>query len=182
MLNKIDNNFYYREYDLCSKYQIENIKQDIDFEIASGRVAEPDEKQKKLNIRVPKYQTYTDLYLINKHKKHWSVIYNKIKKSAEKFTKASLNLRNCWANISTPLNNYDNHKHTTFITCVYYLKSTYPHYGTFLTKEKIIFPATENSLLIFKGNIEHSVSNVPKHLYKNIDDTRYSVVFDFDKK
>ena len=64
MLNKIDNNFYYREYDLCSKYQIENIKQDIDFEIASGRVAEPDEKQKKLNILEYQYTLTMILILL----------------------------------------------------------------------------------------------------------------------
>lgn len=177
---KINNNLYYRQYNLCSNSQIENIKKDIDFQIASGRIAQPSEEQKKLNIRMPLYQTCADLYSINKHKKHWSFIYKKIKKFAEKSTSSSLILSKCWANISTSNNDYEDHVHSTFITCVYYLKSTYPHYGTFLTKENIIFPSIENSLLIFKGKIEHRVSNVPAHLYKNIEDTRYSIVFDFN--
>lgn len=168
---KLDKNLYYREYNLCSISEMNKIKKDIDTEIDQGNIAP----------NVPKYQTYSNLYNRYKSKKHWYNLYKKIKKPLEKIYKQKLVLFKSWANISTSVNNYGVHSHKSFLTCVYYLKSKYPHYGTILTNEQIIIPAIENSLLVFNGKIKHSISNLPSHLFKGIDDYRYSIVFDFDK-
>ena len=62
------------------------------------------------------------------------------------------------------------------MTCVYYLKSNLPEYGTKLEGD-VILESTQNSMIAFDGMILHSVANMPKNIAK--DNPRYSIVFNF---
>ena len=131
-------------------------------------------------VAAPLYQTQSNLFEVYKNTKHWNYVYESIKTCVKKIIKKEFILRQSWANISKENNNYGWHDHTKYkniLTCVYYLKSPYPEYGLRL-KNNMIIEAIENSLVCFKGRIEHTICNIPKHVFEG--KYRYSLVFDFE--
>ena len=95
----------------------------------------------------------------------------KIKKDCDK------QLNNLKKELKISNNKFKYHNHTTDLTCVYILKNKYPEYGTRLDND-IIIEAKENSLLIFNGEVIHSITNMPKILGNK--NPRYSIVMDFN--
>lgn len=158
---KINNNLFTRKVDILTKEEINLIKHDIDFELENN-----------LCKSVPPYQTYSDLYFRYQQKNHWKKLYDSL-------TELTYNLQlvRCWANLSKENNIFSFHTHHDVeLTCVYYLQNKYPEYGTRL-EDGVIVEGIENSVVAFKGNILHSITNMPRIIAPT--NPRYSIVFDF---
>ena len=162
MIININNNKFIREHNVLNKTDALKIKKDCD-------------KELKINLckKVPLYQTYSDLIPRNINKDHWKKLYNKVSFCINK----KIQLKKSWVNKSLSNNKFKYHNHTTDLTCVYILKNKYPEYGTRLDND-IIIEAKENSLLIFNGEVIHSITNMPKILGNK--NPRYSIVMDFN--
>ena len=170
---KINDNIFYRTLGFCDENQRNLIFKDV-----MKAMDEDIEKNLKTNFDSP-HQTDNDLFERFKKKKHWKQFYNNLSNRLYNIYKKDLKLKECWANLSKENNNYKFHKHFRDITCVYHLKNNFYEYGTNI-ENRVIIPAIENSLVIFKGNISHSICNMPKQIAKYKKNYRYSIVFDFD--
>ena len=135
---------------------------------------------------VPPLQTLPDLYDRVKHLPHWNTLYNFMKSSLQysriKGTIAppiNTQLESSWANLTVENGTYAMHKHSPDLTFCYFVRSEHPAYGTNI-EGKFIIPSVENSMVIFNGDIEHSIINMPNELIPKNDYNRCSIVFDFN--
>ena len=178
---KVNNYIFYRElqvskeeilYDTWRKgsFHKDNLIPDIENELIVNRASN----------EVPPHQTKTDLYPRMKGRKHWDDLYNKIKHSLLRYYTKEFTLWKSWANVAKENNRFGNHTHPCDLTVVYYLKCDLPVYGTYIVDENIMIPAVNDSLLIFKPNIEHRLTNMPFELAVHPHNHRYSIVFDFN--
>jgi len=159
----IDNNVFLRKFNVLSTEDRLLIKKNIDWELTN--------KPNLVSLEHP-HQTHTDIFFKYQHTTHWQTLHKAFLEVA-----GNLFLRASWANLSNEDNCYDWHEHESAkLTCVYYLISPLPEYGTKLTNG-VNLEATENSILFFEGKITHSVANMPPILAKF--NHRYSIVFDY---
>ena len=159
----IDNNVFLRKFNVLSTEDRLLIKKNIDWELTN--------KPNLVSLEHP-HQTDPDIFFKYQHTTHWQTLHKAFSEVA-----GDLLLKTTWANLSNEDNRYDWHKHESAkLTCVYYLISPLPEYGTRLTNG-INLEATENSILFFEGKITHSVTNMPPALAKF--NHRYSIVFDY---
>ena len=124
---------------------------------------------------VPPLQTPPDLYSRVRNFVHWNNLYNFMKSSLQ----LNLQLVSSWANLTVENGTYGMHKHETDLTFCYFVRSEHPTYGTNI-EDKFIIPSVENSMVIFNGDIEHSIINMPNELIPKNDYNRCSIVFDFN--
>lgn len=124
---------------------------------------------------VPPLQTPPDLYSRVRNFVHWNNLYNFMKSSLQ----LNLQLVSNWANLTVENGTYGMHKHETDLTFCYFVRSEHPTYGTNI-EDKFIIPSVENSMVIFNGDIEHSIINMPNELIPKNDYNRCSIVFDFN--
>jgi len=159
----IDNNEFFRKFNILSNEDRLLIKKDVDWELTNRPCSDSP---------IPPYQTYSDLFHRYENKEHWQNLYKAFSEIS-----GDLVLNKTWANLSNEENRYNWHNHTDFkLTCVYYLISPYPEFGTKI-QNGVIIEAIENSILFFNGQIIHSVTNMPPVLGKF--NHRYSIVFDY---
>ena len=159
----INNNEFIRKFNVLNNDDRLLIKKDIDWELTNN--LDP------VSSSSP-YQTRSDIFNRYQKTNHWQNLY---KAFSEVSNNSYPNLT--WANLSNEDNRYGWHSHKDIrLTCVYYLISPYPEFGTKL-QNGVILEAIENSILFFNGSITHSVSNMPFGLGKF--NHRYSVVFDY---
>ena len=170
IVTTINNNKFYREFNLCKKEDIKNIKQAIDIQFAKDYVV--------WDKKFPLFQTPSDLDEKLKDVSSFNKLKNKIIKLVKNINK-DFNMLKCWCNLTTENSKYVFHTHNTKLTCVYYLQSNQDCYGTRLENEKIIFPSTQNSILMFNGSVSHSIEYMPNKVFDSIYSHRYSIVFDF---
>jgi len=171
---KIENKYFYREIGFCTENQRKSLLKDV------IKILDDDIKRKDFDINtIMPYQTRNNLYDIVKNKKYWLHFYNRLYRKLYNIYQKEFQLKQSWANLSKENNKFIFHRHEFDITCVYHLKNNNPEYGTNI-ENKVIIPAIENSLVIFKGNISHSICNMPKQIAKYKKNHRYSIVFDFD--
>ena len=124
---------------------------------------------------VPPLQTPPYLYNRVRNFVHWNNLYNFMKSSLQ----LNLQLESSWANLTVENGTYGMHKHETDLTFCYFVRSEHPAYGTNI-EDKFIIPSVENSMVIFNGDIEHSIINMPNELIPKNDYNRCSIVFDFN--
>jgi len=165
----VNNIKFYRKTNICNKKDLISIKERIDLEFAKNNIV----------WTHPLYQTQNDLEIRLKEHKSFINLKNKIFKIVKTIDK-NLKFHSCWCNLSVEDNEYCFHKHKTKLTCVFYLQSKESCYGLRLKNPSLIFPAIENSVLIFDGSISHSIEYMPNKIFDNIDSHRYSIVFDFN--
>jgi len=158
---KVNNNEILREHNVLSEEDRELILKDVKYEI----------KNNLCNYADP-YQTHANLLQRYKDKIYWNRLYL----NARAMVDENYEYYKSWANLSNEHNNYQFHQHENKMTCVYYLKSNLPEYGTKLEGD-VILESTQNSMIAFDGMILHSVANMPKNIAK--DNPRYSIVFNF---
>ena len=178
---KIDDLVLYNELDISKEeifydtwragsFNKKNLIPDIEDELKINRATDA----------VPPHQTKTDLYDRMKGRKHWDDLYKKIKHSLLRYYTKEFKLVYSWANKSDEQNQFNFHVHTQDITCVYYLQSRIPEFGTNIERKAIV-PSIEDSLLIFDGSkISHKLCNMPYELAIHPHNHRYSIVFDFN--
>jgi len=160
----IDNNEFIRKFNVLNNEDRLLIKKDIDWELTNRPCS---------NSSIPPHQTFPDLFHRYKNKEHWQNLYKAFSEKS-----GDLVLSDTWANLSNEENCYSWHSHkNNNLTCVYYLISPYPEFGTKL-QNGVVLEAFENSILFFNGSIIHSVTNMPPLLGKF--NHRYSVVFDYN--
>ena len=165
---KINNDNFYRSFNVCESKDLKEIKELIDLEYANNNIV----------WTHPLYQTWSDLHIILKDSSSFNRLKNKIIELVKDIDK-DLKLTTCWCNLSVENNFYVFHKHQTKLTCVFYLHSKEESYGLRLEEHNIIFPAVENSVVIFDGSIAHSIEHMPNKVFDSVLSHRYSVVFDF---
>jgi hypothetical protein len=159
----IDNNEFIRKFNILNNEDRLLIKKDIDWELTNR----PD----SVSLTSP-HQTSPNIFNQYKNTNHWQNLQKAFSEisgdSVPDYT---------WANLSNEENRYGWHDHKKVkLTCVYYLISPYPEFGTKLPNG-VILEAFENSILFFNGSITHSVTNMPPILGKF--NHRYSIVFDY---
>ena len=157
----INENVVSRDYDVLSQDDKNLILNDVKYEIEHHSCKD-----------VAPYQTHANLFQRYKDKVYWNRLYL----NARAMVDEKYDYYKSWANLSNEDNDYKFHKHKNKRTCIYYLKSNLPEFGTKL-EGNIIIEAIENSMVSFDGMIPHSVANMPKNIAKY--NPRYSVVFDF---
>ena len=167
----IENNHFYQDIGFCTDSQRKSLLKDV------IKILE-DCKDSDFN-KIHPYQTDSSLYEKVKNKKHWLDFYDRLYTKLYGIYKKELKLKQSWANFSKENNNFNFHTHNYDITCVYHLKNNLPEYGTNI-ENKVIIPGIENSLVIFKGDVSHSICNMPKDIAKYEKNYRYSLVFDFN--
>ena len=165
---KINNDNFYRSFNICESKDLKEIKELIDLEYAKGNIV----------WTHPLYQTWSNLHDKLKHVSSFNRLKNKIINLVKDINK-DLKLTTCWCNLSVENNYYVFHQHKTKLTCVFYLHSKEESYGLRLEEHNIIFPAVENSVVIFDGGIAHSIEHMPNKVFDSVLSHRYSVVFDF---
>jgi len=166
----IDNNEFIRKLNILNTEDRLLLKKDIDLELTSRPYSTYGTYS---NYSIPPYQTYTDLFYKHQDKQHWQNLHKAFSEIS-----SNLVLTKTWANLSNEENRYTWHHHKDVkLTCVYYLISPYPEFGTKL-ENGIIIEAIENSILFFNGSIIHSIANMPSVLGKF--NHRYSIVFDYE--
>jgi len=158
---KVNNNEILREYNVLSEEDRELVLKDVEYEIKNNLCNDADP-----------YQTHANLLQRYQDKTYWSRLYS----TARAMINNNYIYYKSWANLSNEDNNYQFHQHENKMTCVYYLKSNLPEYGTKLEGD-VILESTQNSMIAFDGMILHSVANMPKNIAK--DNPRYSIVFNF---
>jgi len=179
---KVNNSVFYREFNISKEeigypdgwhggnWKQEDFIKDIEQDLIDNPA--PD--------HIPPYQTHAQLYDRMKGRKHWDDLYHKIKHSLLRYYTKEFTLWKSWANVAKENNRFGNHTHPCDLTVVYYLKCDLPVYGTYIVDENIMIPAVNDSLLIFKPNIEHRLTNMPFELAVHPHNHRYSIVFDFN--
>lgn len=170
IVTSVNNNKFYREFNICKAEDLKNIKQAIDIQFAKDYVV--------WDKNFPLFQTPSDLDEKLKDVSSFNKLKNKIIKLVKNINK-DFKMLKCWCNLTTENSKYLFHTHNTKLTCVYYLQSNQDCYGTRLENEKIIFPSTQNSILMFNGSVSHSIEYMPNKVFDSVDSHRYSVVFDF---
>ena len=158
---RLNNNDIHRDYNVLSQEDRELVLNDVKHQI-----------EHHLCQDAAPYQTHADLFQRYKDKTYWNRLYL----VARAMVDDNYKYYKSWANLSNEDNDYQFHQHKNKMTCVYYLQSNLPEYGTKL-EGNIIIESLENSMVCFDGMIPHSVANMPKNIAK--DNPRYSVVFDF---
>ena len=158
---KLNNNEILRKHNVLSEEDRELVLKDVKYEI----------KHNLCNDADP-YQTHANLLQRYQDKTYWNRLYS----MARAMIDDNYMYYKSWANLSNEDNNYQFHQHENKMTCVYYLKSNLPEYGTKLEGD-VILESTQNSMIAFDGMILHSVANMPKNIAK--DNPRYSIVFKF---
>lgn len=160
------NNTFYVVKNFLPKKVSKKLLHDINIEI------------KKPYPKVPKYQTYPNLFEKYKNDKEWKYYFDHLSTIIFKLNPA-YSLHSSWANVVKSKTNYFLHKHETDISCVYYLKNKYKEFGTYFNfyDKEFIFPGEENSLLIFNGKLTHSTTMPPVSICKN--NPRYTLVTDY---
>ena len=158
---KVNNNEILREYNVLSEEDRELVLKDVEYEMKNNLCNDADP-----------YQTHANLLQRYQDKTYWSRLYS----TARAMINNNYIYYKSWANLSNEDNNYQFHQHENKMTCVYYLKSNLPEYGTKLEGD-VILESTQNSMIAFDGMILHSVANMPKNIAK--DNPRYSIVFNF---
>lgn len=122
----------------------------------------------------PPLQTHPDL--LKKYKTpHWNIYKKSIDKFVNKKLNCNMTFGHVWANISVPNVKYKFHKHTCDFSVVLYLQNKFSDFGTYLEND-IIIPGHQNSILMFKGDILHSIINMPKNIISK--NRRVSLVCD----
>ena len=157
----INKNTIHRDFNVLSEEDRELVLKDVKYEIKNHLCED-----------AALYQTHANLFQRYKDKTYWNRLYL----TARAMVDNNYKYYKSWANLSNEDNDYQFHQHKNKMTCVYYLKSNLPEYGTKL-EGNVILESTENSMIAFDGMIPHSVANMPKNIAKN--NPRYSVVFDF---
>ncbi len=160
---RLNNNDIHRDYNVLTQEDRELVLNDVKHQI----------KHHLCQDAAP-YQTHADLFQRYKDKTYW----NKLYLTARAMIDDNYKYYKSWANLSNEDNDYQFHQHKNKMTCVYYLKSNLPEYGTKL-EGNVVLESIENSMVAFDGMIPHSVANMPKNIAK--DNPRYSVVFDFKR-
>jgi hypothetical protein len=159
----IDNNEFIRKFNVLNNEDRLLIKKNVDWELTN--------RPHKVSFISP-HQTYSDIFHRYGNTQHWQNLHKAFSEVS-----GDLVLESTWANLSNEENRYGWHDHKEYkLTCVYYLISPYPEFGTKL-QNGVILEALENSILFFNGSITHSVTNMPPIVAKF--NHRYSIVFDY---
>jgi hypothetical protein len=159
----INNNEFIRKFNILNNEDRLLLKKDIDWELTNRPCTDSS---------IPPYQTHSDLFHRYKNNQHWQNLHKAFSEIS-----GNLVLSHTWANLSNEDNRYQWHDHKDLqLTCVYYLISPFPEFGTKI-ENGVIIEAVENSILFFNGSIVHSVANMPSVIGKF--NHRYSVVFDY---
>lgn len=171
MIFKVDNDVFVKEYNVLLEDKRTYLINKIDYLIERGFVCEEGS--------VPPIQTPPSLHAELKNDAVFVSLLTKISNLIGTYYDSPLILAQSWANISTETNCYAFHKHTSDLSCVYYLKNTHPFHGTYIDN-RVVIPGDENSILLFDGKILHSIVNMPPEI--GVKDYRYSIAFDFYKE
>ena len=161
----INDNSFYRYEDLIDLREQEKLRGILDNEISTSPA-----------LDVPQYQTYPYLHT------HYDVELGPFLQKVTECMKNLIptiglhNISKCWGNVCTENSNFGTHTHESDYTCIYYLRNRYPEYGTTIY-DHMILKGVQNSLIIMKSKIPHSITNMPPHLAK--DNHRYSIVVDY---
>jgi hypothetical protein len=163
-LTKINDEYFFQTENILTDTEQKILKFDIDNEIKENYAPE-----------VPLYQTYNYM-----HKKYnWNFLFCKVQDILNNIPISNIDMKYCWANVSTPESDYSVHTHPTDITVVYYLKNPCSYYGTYIrdNDSEVIICCPENSILIFEPKIQHSIVSPPKEVSEKY--FRYSIVMDY---
>ena len=169
IVTSVNNIKFHREFNLCKTEDLKNIKEAIDLEFAKNNIC----------WTFPLYQTYSNLHERLKDVSSFNILKNKVIKLVKNINK-DFKLVQAWCNLSVEDNKYVFHSHDTKLSCVFYLQSNQDCYGLRLKDQKIIFPAIENSIIIFDGSVPHCIAYIPNKVFDSVNSYRYSVVFDFN--
>ena len=175
IITSVNNIKFYRKFDLCKTEDLKNIKEAVDLEYARGNIV----WELPSYPNFPLYQTWSNLDERLKHVSSFNKLKDKVMKLVKNINK-DFKLVRTWCNLSVEDNKYVFHSHDTKLSCVFYLQSNQDCYGLRLKDQKIIFPAIENSIIIFDGSVPHSIEYMPNKVFDSVDSYRYSVVFHFN--
>lgn len=174
--NSFKNSVFFQKFNVLSKNEINDLVNDIDYEI-----------REHLCTTVPLFQTYPNLHEKYHHKTSWKTFFANVNTFVNECYSKHLNnkinfkIESCWANVSKPESNYQVHTHDIeLLTLVFYLKNTSKECGTLLYFEdhcNTIIGGEENSMLLFDGNIPHSIVSSPLETLLHFP--RYSIALDF---